>query len=263
MSKLPIKILIIDIETSPIITYSWGLHDQNISLDQMIEDWHILSYSAKFLGEDKIYYSDQRNEKDIRNDKRLVKEIWKLLDSADIVVGQNSRGFDVKKINSRMILHGMQPPSSFRQIDTMLLAKKHFGFTSNKLAYLSEKLCTRYKKSKHKKFPGLELWKECLKGNKEAWKEMQHYNQIDILSTEELYTKLIPWDNSVNFNVYYDSEDSVCTCGSRDFKRNGFAYTSAGKYQRFKCTECGSELRGKTNELSQSKRKSLKAGTAR
>jgi len=258
MSKPKVNILILDIETSPIISYTWGLFDQNVGLNQVLQDWNILSYAAKILGEDKIYYADQSKAKDIHNDKTLLEGLWKLLDKADIVIGQNSVGFDVKKIKSRMIIHGMKPPSGFKQIDTMLIAKKHFNFTSNKLEYLSKTLCAKHKKLTHKKFAGFELWKECLKGNKAAWAEMKTYNIADVLSTEELYLKLQPFDNSLNYNLYTDTESTICSCGSTDFHKNGYAYTSMGKFQRYSCKHCNAEVRGKNNLFSKEKKASLR-----
>ncbi len=253
------RILVIDIETSPLETQVFGIWDQNIGLGQIIKDWTIISYSAKFVGEKGIIQEDTRHEKDVRNDKKLVKNIRDLLDSADIVLGQNSKKFDVKKINARIEIHKIKPPSSFRQIDTCQLAKKHFGFTSNKLEYLSDKLNTKYKKLKHKKYPGHELWRECLAGNQDAWKDMAKYNNYDILATEELYVgSFMKWDNSVNFNLYHDEETTICTCGSTDFVKNGHVYLSTGKYQRYSCKACGSELRDRTNLLTKDKRNSLK-----
>lgn len=235
------KVLFLDIETAPIIGYTWGLYDQNLAVNQIQCDWYVLSWAAKWLNSKSIQQMDQSGTKDIKNDKPILQRIWSLLDIADIVVTQNGKSFDIKKLNARFVQHGMKPPSSFKQIDTKLLAKKHFGFTSNSLEYLSDKLCTKYKKLKHKKFPGMELWTECLKGNKQAWKEMAKYNIHDVLSLEELYTKLIPWDNSINFNIYRNGVQ--CTCGSKDFKRNGFFYSSTGRFQRYSCKNCGSELR--------------------
>ena len=135
----------------------------------------------------------------------------------------------------------MQPPSNFKQIDTLKLARKHFALTSNKLAYMTDKLCTKYKKRTHHKFEGFELWKECLAGNLKAWKEMEKYNKHDVLSLEELYTKLIPWDSSVNFTLYGDSPDHICPCGDTRLNKKGYYYTSAGKYQRYRCRSCGAQ----------------------
>lgn len=259
------RILLFDIETAPMLGYVWTLWENNVSLDQLNKDWHILSWSAKWLGDapDKIMYQDQRGAKDVADDKRLLKGIWKLLDEADIVITQNGKSFDHKKLNARFILQGMQPPSSYRHIDTMIIAKKHFAFTSNKLAYMSDKLCTKYKKLKPTKFPGFSMWLECLAGNKKAWKEMEKYNKHDVLALEELYYKLIPWDNTINFNLYRDDTDIVCNCGHKEFKKYGFAFTSQGKFQRYVCTKCGSETRSKQNLLSKDKKASLRLRTER
>ena len=259
------KILFLDIETSPIISYTWGLFDQNVALNQVKKDWHLLSWSAKWAHEpaNKVMYMDQRNAKNIEDDSKLLKGIWKLLDESDIIVTQNGKSFDERKLNARFILNGMQPPSSSKHIDTLRIARKHFGFTSNKLEYMTNKLCIKYKKQKHKKFSGFELWSECLKGNMQAWKEMEKYNKYDVLSLEELYSKLQAWDTSVNFNIYHDGLTNTCNCGSNQFRKNGFFYSSVGRYQRYRCSQCGAESRDRGNLLSKQKKDSLKTATKR
>jgi hypothetical protein len=263
MKKQGPKILLLDIETAPIIAYVWGLWDNNVALNQIKSDWYVLSWSAKWLHDNpsKIMYADQRNAKNIEDDSNILKKLWVLIDEADIIIGQNSTKFDLPKLNARFAINGMKPPSSYREIDTMRLAKKYFGFTSNKLEYMTDKLCVKYKKLKHKKFPGFEMWRECLAGNKEAWKAMEKYNKYDVLSLEELYLKLAPWDKSHhNLNVYNDKiTDSCNACGGTHFTKNGYRYTNAGKFQRLVCTHCGAETRLRINELSKEKKKSLRS----
>lgn len=259
------KVLIVDIETAPMLGYVWSLWENNLGLEQVQKDWHVLSWSAKWLDDppNKIMYADQRNAKNIEDDKPILKQIWKLLDEADIVIMQNGKAFDHKKLNARFILNGMQPPSTYKIIDTLLIAKKHFAFTSNKLAYLSDKLCKNYKKLKSHKFPGFELWLACLSGNIKAWKEMEKYNKHDVLALEEVYNRLAPWDNSINFNLYRDDADIVCNCGSKEFYANGHNYTETGKFQRYRCKKCGSETRSKVNLFSKEKRESIRRKTIR
>lgn len=259
MTKGP-KILLLDIETSPVLAHVWSLWDQNVALNQIEVDWHLMAVAAKWLHEKKVLYKDQRKSKDITDDSELAEFMWTLLDQADIVVTQNGKRFDIKKLNARFVMLGMRPPSSFKHIDTKQIASSKFGFTSNKLEYLTDKLCKKHKKSQHKKFPGFDLWKECMKGNKAAWDEMERYNKMDVLSLEELYHKLIPWDGSINMSLYHDGEEHVCSCGSKKFTKNGFKYTSAGKYQRFKCDECGKETRSSKNLFTKEKRLSLLRG---
>lgn len=265
MKKSGPKVLLLDIETAPILGYVWQLWDQNVALNQIKSDWYILSWAAKWLGSSpsQVMYEDNSRSKNIEDDNKLLKGIWKLLDEADIVITQNGKSFDHKKLNARFILNGFKPPSSFKYIDTLLIAKKHFAFTSNKLEYMSDKLCKKYKKLKHAKFSGFDMWKECLAGNKAAWKEMKKYNKYDVLALEELYTKIIPWDSSINFNLYTDSTEVTCKCGSTDIVKNGTFYTATGKFQRYTCKSCGSETRGRKNLFSKAKLKSIRVGTTR
>lgn len=256
------KILLIDIETAPILGYVWGLFDQNVGLNQIHTDWHLLSWAAKWYGEDKMMYMDQRKAKDLENEKVILEGIWKLLDEADIVIGHNSKKFDVKKLNARFVIHKMQPPSPFRQIDTLAIARKHFAMTSNKLEYLADKLGCTLKKMKTKIFPGFELWKQCLAKNQDAFKEMELYNKRDVDVLEEVYEKLIPWDSSINFAVYNDGKH-ICSCGSTHLIKKGISASNSGLFQRYKCKSCGKSFQDKLNELPLEARKEMKKVSSR
>jgi hypothetical protein len=237
------KTLIIDIETSPVLAKVWGLWKQNIGLEQIEEDWFIMSFAAKWLDAPEVMYQDCRDYiDDYENpDFKLLENLHALLDEADFVVAHNGDKFDIKKINARFILNDFEPPSTYRTIDTLKIAKKHFAFTSNKLAFLTGKLCEDQKLD-HGKFAGFKLWKECLMGNEEAWQEMEDYNIMDVVSLEELYLKLRPWFSS-HPNVNTDEEAaegcSCSKCGGTELQKRGFYYTNKGKYQRYKCTSCG------------------------
>jgi hypothetical protein len=227
------------------------------------EDWSILGWCAKWYGDDEIFYEDVKGQKNGRDDKKILQKMWQLLDEADIVVGHNSDRFDVKKLAARFIMHGMQPPSSFKRIDTMKLAKKHFSFTSNKLEYLTDKLCVRYKKLKHGNFPGFSMWEQCLRKNPKAFDEMKEYNIYDVLSLEELFGIFLPWESSILFQVYGPQDKPLCTCGSKSFKKSGFYYTNTGKFQKFRCTKCGAEYRDRENLIDKETRKGLKTKVVR
>jgi hypothetical protein len=242
------KILVLDIETAPLESYTWGIWEQNVGLDQIKTEWSILAFAAKWLGAKSVIYSDTsgRGANKVRDDKKLVGEIWKLLDEADLVVAQNGARFDIKKINARLIMHGLGPYSPIRVIDTLLVAKKHFGFTSNKLEWQSKYL-TDSPKSKHKKFPGFELWLECLKDNRAAWAEMKKYNCQDVISTEKLYLKQRPWiAQHPNLGTYGVGEDPTCPkCDSTHVQARGYAVLQLGRYHRYHCQVCGAWSRGK------------------
>lgn len=247
------KILFLDIETAPLKGHLWSLWQNGIGLNQMVSDWYMLSFVAKWADQDEVIYRDIRDNYDKESDASILQDLWNLLDEADFVVGHNVRKFDIKKVNARFLLNGMDKPSTFRIIDTMLIAKALFGFTSNKLEYLTDRLCTKYKKSKHTKFPGHLLWDECLKGNPEAWAEMEEYNKFDVLSNQELYEIFMPWDSRLpNFDLYVDG-----VLDMSEWVEDGFHYTNLGKYQRYRHKVTGQQRRGRTNLLSKEKRAQL------
>lgn len=227
------KVLILDIETSPITAYVWGLRDQNISLNQIVKDWQIMAFCAKWLGDKHYIYRDTRTW----TERVILTTLWELLNEADIVITQNGERFDIPRINARFIEYGMQPPSPVKHLDTYRIAKKVADFTSHKLEYMTDKLCVKYKKLSHKKFPGMNLWTECLKGNMKAWNEMKEYNIHDVLSTEELYNKLKAWTPQSMPNVY---NNGVCgVCGSKNVQKRGCTVKAKFVYQRLHCQHCG------------------------
>jgi DNA polymerase elongation subunit (family B) len=241
-----VKILSLDIETSPIEGRVWGLFKQNVGLNQIVKDWNILSFCAKWLHSDEVIYQDLRDAPNVADDSELVAALWQLLDEADIVIAQNGKRFDVPKIQARFLQHGYKPMRPFKVIDTMLMAKQQFGFTSKKLEYMTKTLCT-IKKRDHEKFPGMELWNQCLAGNHEAWEEMRLYNIDDVLSMEELYLIMRPWYvGHPNVAIYNDSMVPACPkCASNNIQQDGWTYTQTGKYEAMHCGDCGGWSRGR------------------
>ena len=252
------KILLYDIEISYIEGWVWRPYGEDMTPRRIIKDWFVMSWAAKWLGEDKIMYASQskKSKNEMRNDKGILKGLWKLVNSADIVITFNGKKFDQKKINTRFIINGMKPTITAKHIDVYKILKEKFGFTSNSMENVAKDLGLE-PKYKHKNFDGDNMWTECLKGNQEAWAEMEIYNKQDVTLLEQIYNIIIPWDNSVNFNLYNDDTINTCKCGSTTFTRNGFKYLAKGKYQRYVCTKCGAESRSHKNLLSKKKIKSL------
>lgn len=248
------KILFLDIELAPLRAALWSIWQQGVGLNQVESDWFILSFCGKWAHSGEVIYKDLRGKVSEEDDSELVEALFDLLNQADIVVAHNGRKFDVKKINARLLLNGFPKPSHYRVVDTLEQAKQQFSFTSNKLEYLTDKLCET-KKSTHGKFAGYVLWSECLKDNPEAWDEMESYNKLDVLSLEELYSVLSSWDSKLpNYDVYVDE-----VLDMKEWEKEGFYYTNLGKYQIYRNKVTGVQRRSRINLLSKEKRKSLLA----
>lgn len=229
------RVLLLDIETSPNLAHVWGLWNNNVSLNQLQASTQMMCFAAKWLGEKPTYFLSEH--KDGR--PGMVLAAHALLDQADVVMHYNGKNFDVKHLNREFLEAGFTPPSPFKQIDLLLAVRKNFRFPSNKLQYVSTALGLAGK-AKHE---GHDLWVKCMAGDAAAWKRMEKYNRQDVLLLEELYEKLLPWIPSLpNRNLYGDS--GCPSCGSEDLYENGWAYTGASKFRQYRCGNCGTFFRG-------------------
>lgn len=253
-AKLP-KILIFDLETAPMRAYVWGLWDQNVAINQIISDWFVISWSAKWLFNDEVKHERLTGKEAIAmNDERIIKELWKLIDEADIILAHNLDKFDKPRMNTRFLKYGLKFPSPYQTIDTLKVARREFKVSSNKLDYLCQFLGLNIKIDTG----GFKLWEKCLKGDEDSLRDMDKYCQQDVLILEELYLKLRPYIRShPNVALYMETENTVCpNCGSSKLKWKHKYTTPANQYNTARC-ECGAFVRSKTSTIDKYKRKKL------
>ena len=244
------KILFLDIETAPNLVWVWQLWQQNVAPTQVKIGTSILSWAAKWHKNNSIMYDSVH---DSSLDK-MLKGIHKLLDEADVVVHYYGSKFDIPMLNREFLRLGLRPPSTYKQVDLKKVIAEKFRFPSNKLEYVSKEL-----KLGEKIKTDFDLWKDCMAGNQAAWDKMESYNKHDVRLLERAYDKVLPWiGNHPNHSVYADAP--VCAnCGKSDFKKNGFYYTGAKKYQRYECHDCGAPFRDSKAIKSKSQFRSLSA----
>ena len=125
------RILLLDIETSPNSAYVWGLYDQNIGINQMIDSSQVLCYCAKWLGDKEVVFDSIHKS----SRKKMLKGIHGLISKADGIVTYNGNKFDLPILNKEFLLHGFNPPSPSKKIDLLRAVRSNFRFTSNKLDY--------------------------------------------------------------------------------------------------------------------------------
>lgn len=253
VSTKPPRILIFDLEVAPAIVYTYNYRDAFIGPENIIQMPYILAYSAKFYGEDKIYYGDTR--KTPRDDTKLLKKLSDLINDADYCCGHNLKRFDLPMTKGRLFLEDMAPIIEGTVFDTFKIALKHFKLPFYRLGELAKYLNCERQKLTHAKFPGLQLFMEADKGNQEAFKEMEDYCKGDVLVTEEIFKKLMPWESSINFQMHHQS--LICSCGSKEFKKDGHKFKKSGAYQRFRCVRCQKVFTAKENLIDKDIRRGL------
>ena len=236
------KILYVDIETAPIIAAIWTTYEANAIWIE--RDTYLLSFAAKWAHERNVKtfalpdYPRYKTHK--HDDKQLCHDLWKMLDAADIVVAHNGDSFDIKKINSRLAVHGFKPPSPYKTIDTLKVARRNFKFDSNKLDNLG-----RYLKE-GRKIPntGAHLWRGCCDGDPKSWRIMRRYNAGDVRLLVRIDQRLRSWDrNRPNLNLYTGGHGCP-TCQSRALQRRGLNYGKTVVRQRWLCEDCGASFSG-------------------
>lgn len=233
------KILLWDTETSPNLSYTWAKYQQDVLAFK--QEWYMLCFSYKWLGDTETtvvslpdFPGYSRNK---TNDKKLVTELWKVLDKADIAIGHNSVRFDHPKANARFIYHGLLPHSPVRKIDTLQTARRYFKFNCNRLDSLGEHLGLG-RKVKH---AGVDLWLKCMEGDLTAWKSMVDYARGDVDLLEKVYLRLRPYsEDTTHVGLFEESPLGTCPCcGSTQLVKRGYKVANTRVYKQYCCKSCG------------------------
>ncbi len=231
-----IRTLLLDIETAPHLATVWGLWQQNVGINQLLESGYTLCWAAKWHGENDVLFDSTHRS----GTKRMVRRIHRLIDQADEVVHYNGLKFDIPVLNREFLLQGMNPPAPARQVDMLRVVRSRFRLASNKLDYVARELGIGHK-THHK---GHELWLGCMAGDASSWRTMERYNRNDVVLLEKLYNRLIAWRRpGVNRSIHAGSV-VCCNCGSGRLQYRGWANTAAGRYPRMQCQACGTWNRG-------------------
>ena len=248
LSKKP-RICYYDIETSLAKSYHFRNWKVNLSHKQGIQESHMLAHCWSWGSSGEVQGSVLSKEEMLNHDpERLVLEAWSILDNCDVLVAHNGKKFDVRKVNAYFLQFGLPPPSSYKVIDTLQIAKNKFALPFNSLEYLAKFLGVQQKIDTG----GIDLWIRCDKGDEAALQEMLDYCKGDIETLRQVHQHLIGWDNNgVNMSLYDDTHDALCPhCASDNIKslEGKYTYTTARKYSLYRCQDCGATLRGNRAE---------------
>lgn len=243
------RLLFLDIETAPILMASWSMRSPEASAVWVERDTFILMFSYKWAHEKTVktcclpdFPRYARNRYD---DKALCGVLSRLLDKADIVCAHNGDAFDIKKVNSRLIVNGYAKPSPFKTIDTLKIARRAFKFDSSKLDNIGRYL------AEGRKIPntGAALWRGCVDGDLKSWRTMRSYGRQDTALLERVYHRLKSWaPTHPDMNLYDKTRlaHACPTCRSTRVQRRGVMIKIATRRARFHCQDCGHWFAGGT-----------------
>jgi hypothetical protein len=192
------QILYLDVEASLTELYgSFGLKVRGEYLNPKLVEhpFYIICWSAMWMGENKIISGCVSPENAlIWRDKEIITPLVELMDRADIVAGHGMDAFDVKVINTRILLNDLSQPDDYKTIDTLKIARKKFMLESNTLDYILHVLGLRPKDDMK-----IEDWIAITQGDKKTLKKMLRYNRNDVRQGAKVLDALKGWDKK-----YYD-----------------------------------------------------------
>jgi hypothetical protein len=203
------KRLFFDIEVSPNVVFSWRSgYKLNIDPDNIIEERKIICVCWKWESKDEVHSLTWDKKQD---DKKLLKDFIKVLNTADEIIGHNSDNFDVRWLRTRALLQGVEMLPNYISIDTLKHAKKGFYFNSNKLDYLAKLFGEGQKKDNG----GFSTWKKIiLDKDADALQLMVDYCKQDVAILEKVFNKMRPYvENKTHYGVLWGEEKYSCpTC---------------------------------------------------
>lgn len=230
-----LKIWFWDLEMTPLSGYFWGLWPNSIPIQMIEETQRILCWGGRWYGKKTVEVVDERP-----GQLEMLTTLRDRLNEADAVVSWNGQGFDTKQANRGFIMAGLTPPSPYKEIDLMRVAKKNFKFASNKLDHVSQELGIGAKADTG----GFQLWKDVMAGDEKAWRKMHRYQKQDVNLLVDIFEVFKPW---IKFPHPVREGFGLCrNCGGSNLQRRGYSSTLQGKYPRFQCTDCGTWTQGTT-----------------
>ena len=239
MVKKP-RVLIVDIETAPALVWTWGMYNQNHSVDQVKEHPYILCIGAQWLGDKEVITYSKWEHGTVP----MLLNLHELFTQADLVIGKNSTKFDLPWIRMEMLKHLGMPFPPLTHVDLEKVARGKFRFLSNKLEYILQYL-EMGGKMKH---DGFDMWVEVMDGNKKAQAAMLKYCAQDVRQTGKLYERMRPFiEDHPAFRAI--GTEACQKCGSHHVQKRGKRHTACYEIQRYECQKCGGWFQGQRKKV--------------
>ena len=176
------------------------------------------------------------HKKDLKNfdDHELLKRFSAVYTQADLTVAHFGSIFDRRFFQGRLLINRLPaiPPTKMR--DTCFIARSVANFSSNRLKNLGDTLKLQHRKmDKGDGWPN--WWFGAMQGNMSAIRKMAKYCKDDVLALEELYYRLLPFDNA-HPRIYFDDKCRVC---GGEVTHHGISFIGERRYRRWQCSKCG------------------------
>lgn len=231
---MTLAITALDIETHPAKVFVYDLFRPFISHKQIIEPSRISCFSYQRYGEKKVHFVSEYHD----GREKLVDELWNVLNESDVILGFNSKRFDVPWILGELMVEGKTKPSPVKHIDLYQVVKQNTRLLSRKLDYVSERLLADKKIDVNTMTLAIECASDDPDVAAKAWAKMKRYSIKDTALLFPLFEKIRSY---VKMPHPISSDSYSChACGSTNLQSRGVERTLVSEYRRLWCNDCGS-----------------------
>lgn len=263
---MSLRILALDIETSPALKWGYGMFNQNYGLAQIERKPGIIGWASRWETDPAnscLWYDGPA----LTGYVDSLDILWDQMHEATHILHFNGRSFDTPWVNHEFIKYGIggtghryklgagRPPSPYKEIDLMREAKRNQRSLSNKLQFLSTDLFALEGKIDAN---ALTLWLEMYhayqRGDMAAYErsraKMARYCIQDTNLLPKVKKQFLPWLKGIQANLYSGHLDGCPNCGrpADRLERRGYYSSGAGNYQRYRCKDCGTWSKSNRSE---------------
>lgn len=235
MDPQPARILVLDIETSPALAYTFQLRDVDISPAHVVEPSRVLCFGWKWHGGGRASLCSEWEH----GRQGMVETAWRLLDEADMLVTYNGVRFDVPHLQREMVARGYGPPSPWIDVDLLTEVRRNFRFMSAKLGNVVDELGLDAKMDSG----GFGTWRGVLDKDPAAQRRMGRYCRTDVEITDDLFTYLRPWLRLPHAGLFTADMRACHACGGKHLTPDGISRTKVSAWLRLLCGDCGAHNR--------------------
>jgi hypothetical protein len=232
-----------DIETSPLITYTWRTGWKiSIPEDMVIRRAAIICICWKWSHNGRVHSLTW----DDGDDREMIKQFAEVIKEADEMGAHNGDKFDMRWYKGRHLKLGLPPIPMAKTFDTYKMAKRLFVLDSYRLDELGKELLGRGKIKTN-----IGWWKECIDVTQpdpelraKGVKRMVKYCKEDVRLVQDVHEAMMSYDNPVSHAAVAvtgnDKDRWMCPyCASAHVYTSKRRVTPKGMVQyQMQCHDC-------------------------
>jgi hypothetical protein len=185
-----ITVGVFDLETSYVRARVWDAGKQWVSAEQIMDKRQIITAQFLYSLTNKPEYSMWTKTKTGFDDTEVLNWISDKLNTCDIVIAQNGKGFDYKVLQERLMIENLPPIEIDFMIDTLTASRSSVKSFSHSLDHQSKQLGLGGKIKMN-----MQDWIDIIENGVSPKKKMVPYGLKDTTDTDEVFWRKLPYYN--------------------------------------------------------------------